>query len=215
MYVIIHNTAIMKKIGIIGFSSFTREIVCNLKQKFDIFVSDSVYNLLQIDCIAKTHNCNVYKLKQFDTTRYDALLTIANINLRAEIVKQLPSRTDYRTYIDKRSIIMDKNVTIGKGSIICAGAILTTNVTIGEFSQINLNSTIGHDTIIGDYFTCAPGANISGNCCIGHNVYIGTNATIKENVKICNGVVIGMNAGVVKNIMASGTYIGTPCKKIS
>lgn len=204
----------MKKIGIIGFSSFTREIVCNLKQNFDIFVSDSVYNSLPIDCIAKTHNCIIYKLKQFDTTRYDALVTIANIKLRSEIVKQLPSRTDYHTYIDTRSIIMDKNVTIGKGSIICAGSILTTNIKLGDFSQINLNSTIGHDTIVGDYFTCAPGVNISGNCCIGHNVYIGTNATIKENVKICNDVVIGMNAGVVKNLATPGTYVGTPCEKM-
>ena len=204
----------MKKIGIIGFSSFTREILCNLKRNFDIFVSDSVYTSLPVDCIAKDYKCNVIKLHQFDTTKYDALVTIANANIRADIVHQLPRRTEYYTYIDNRAIIMDKNIAIGKGSIICAGSILTTNVKLGEFAQINLNTTIGHDTIVGDYFTCAPGANISGNCCIGHNVYIGTNATIKDNVKICNGVVIGMNAGVVKNIMASGTYIGTPCTKI-
>ncbi|NBO54196.1 MAG: acetyltransferase [Actinobacteria bacterium] len=204
----------MKKIGIIGFSSFTREIICNLKQKFDIFISDSVYNSIPIETITKNHNCNVHRLKQFDTTKYDALLTIANINLRSEIVKQLPPCTNYYTYIDKRAIIMDKNMKIGKGSIICAGAILTTNVTLGEFSQINLNSTIGHDTVVGDYFTCAPGVNISGNCSIGCNVYIGTNATIKDNIKICNGVVIGMNAGVVKNIATPGTYIGTPCEKM-
>ena len=204
----------MKKIGIIGFSAFTREIICNLKQKFDIFVSDSFYNSIQVDCIAKMHNCNVHKLNQFDTTKYDALVTIANINLRSEIVKQLPNDTEYYTYIDKRSIIMDKNVAIGKGSIICAGSILTTNIKLGNFSQINLNSTIGHDTIVGDYFTCAPGVNISGNCCIGHNVYIGTNATVKENIKICDRVVIGMNAGVLKNIATPGTYIGTPCEKM-
>lgn len=204
----------MRPIGIIGFSAFTREILCNLKQKFDIFVSDHVYNSIPVESIAKMHNCNVSKLKQFDATRYDALVTLANINLRSEIVKQLPSCTNYYTYIDARAIIMDKTITIGKGSIICAGAILTTNVTLGEFSQINLNSTVGHDTVVGDYFTCAPGVNISGNCCIGHDVYIGTNATIKENVNICNGVVIGMNAGVVKNIAIPGTYVGTPCEKM-
>lgn len=205
----------MKKIGIIGFSSFTREILCNLKRNFDIFVSDSVYTSLPVDCMAKDYKCNIIKLHQFDTTKYDALLTIANAKVRADIVNQLPRRTEYYTYIDERAIIMDKNITIGKGSILCAGSILTTNVKLGKFAQINLNTTIGHDTIVGDYFTCAPGANISGNCCIGHNVYIGTNATIKEKIQICDDVVIGMNSGVVKNIMASGTYIGTPCTKIS
>jgi sugar O-acyltransferase (sialic acid O-acetyltransferase NeuD family) len=202
----------MKPIGVIGFSSFTREIVCNLKRKFDIFVSESVYSSIPVESIAKTHNCKVHKLNQFDTTKYDALLTIANIKLRNELVKQLPHNTNYYTYIDERAIIMDKNVKIGKGSIICAGAILTTNVTVGEFSQINLNSTVGHDTVLGDYFTCAPGVNISGHCCIGRDVYIGTNASIKENVKICDSVIVGMNSGVVKNIAIPGTYIGTPCE---
>lgn len=204
----------MKKIGIIGFSSFTREILCNLRHKFDIFVSDSVYNSLPVDCIAKDYKCNVARLNQFDPMRYDALVSIANAHVRADIVNQLPSRTDYFTYIDKRATIMDKNVIIGKGSIICSGSILTTNIKLGNFSQINLNSTIGHDTIVGDYFTCAPGVNISGNCCFGRNVYIGTNATIKEKIQICDDVVIGMNSGVVKNITIAGTYIGTPCEKL-
>jgi len=204
----------MKKIGIIGFSSFTREILCNLKRNFDIFVSESIYTSLPVDCIAKDYKCNVFKLHRFDTSSYDALVTIANINLRTEIVNQLPNLTNYHTHIDKRAIIMDKNVIIGKGSIICAGAVLTTNVKVGDHSQINLNSTIGHDTIVGDYFTCAPGVNISGNCCIGRDVYIGTNASVKDNVKICDSVVIGMNAGVLKNIATPGTYIGTPCEKI-
>jgi len=209
----------MKKIGIIGFSSFTREIICNLKKKFDIFISDDYYNKNEfssnIPNIKKKYNCNIYKISNFNTVTYDALITISNIDLRKNIINDMPKNTSYYTYIDKSARIMDKNCIIGKGSIICAGAVLTSNIKIGNFSHININTVIGHDTIIGPYFTSAPGTIVSGNCVIGESVYCGTNSSIREKIKICDNVVLGLNAGVVKNITIEGVYTGTPCKKCS
>lgn len=208
----------MTKIGIIGFSTFTREILCNLKKKFDIFVSDNYYNQDEfyntIPNIKKVYGCNVYKLSQFNTSKYEALVTLSNINLRKEAVYSMPKNTTYYTYIDADARIFDKNCIIGKGSIICAGTIITNNIKIGEFNHLNLNTTIGHDTITGSYFTTAPGTNVSGNCIIGDYVYCGTNSAIREKIKICDNVILGLNAGVVKDITASGVYTGTPCKKM-
>jgi hypothetical protein len=63
----------MKKIGIIGFSSFTKEILCNLKNKIDIFVSDNYYNQdsfnSTIPNIKTVYDCNVYKLNNFKSSR--------------------------------------------------------------------------------------------------------------------------------------------------
>jgi sugar O-acyltransferase (sialic acid O-acetyltransferase NeuD family) len=208
----------MKKIGIIGFSSFTREILCNIKKKFDIFVSDDYYNQdafhSTIPNIKKVYDCNVYKLSHFNTTYHDALVSLSNIDLRKEVVLSMPKSTSYYTYIDAYARILDKNCIIGKGSVVCAGAIITSNVKIGDFSHLNLNTTIGHDTIIGSYFTTAPGVNVSGNCVIGDSVYCGTNSAVREKVTICNNVVLGLNAGVVKDITVPGVYTGTPCKKM-
>jgi sugar O-acyltransferase (sialic acid O-acetyltransferase NeuD family) len=208
----------MKKIGIIGFSSFTREILCNIKKKFDIFVSDDYYNQdsfhSTIPNIKKIYDCDVYKLSHFNTSHYDALVSLSNIDLRKEVVLSMPKSTSYYTYIDAYARILDKNCIIGNGSIVCAGAIITSNVKIGDFSHLNLNTTIGHDTITGSYFTTAPGVNVSGNCIIGDSVYCGTNSAIREKIKICDNVVLGLNAGVVKDITVSGVYTGTPCKKL-
>jgi sugar O-acyltransferase (sialic acid O-acetyltransferase NeuD family) len=208
----------MKKIGIIGFSSFTREILCNLKKKFDIFISDDYYNQntfhSTIPNIIKLYNCNVYKLSHFNTSQYNALVSLSNIDLRKEAVLSMPKSTSYYTYIDANAHILDKNCIIGKGSVICAGVIITSNVKIGDFSHINLNTTIGHDTITGSYFTTSPGVNVSGNCVIGDSVFCGANSTIREKVKICDNVVLGLNTGVIKDITVSGVYTGTPCKKM-
>jgi sugar O-acyltransferase (sialic acid O-acetyltransferase NeuD family) len=208
----------MKKIGVIGFSSFTREILCNLKKRFDIFISEDYYRQntfhSTIPYIKKIYNCDVYNLSKFNTSQYDALITLSDIDLRKEIVSSMPKNTSYYTYIDKYARILNKNCIIGKGSVICGGVIITSNVNIGDFNQLNLNTTIGHDTITGSYFTTAPGVNVSGNCIIGDSVYCGTNSAIRENIKVCNNVVLGLNSGVVKDITVSGIYTGTPCKKM-
>jgi UDP-3-O-[3-hydroxymyristoyl] glucosamine N-acyltransferase len=59
-----------------------------------------------------------------------------------------------------------------------------------------------------------PGAVVSGNVIIGDKVYMGTNSSIRQKIKVCNDVIIGLNAGVIKNIEESGTYTGTPTKKL-
>lgn len=103
--------------------------------------------------------------------------------------------------------------TIGEGTIICPGAIITCSVTIGRHVQANLNATVGHDCTIGDFTTIAPGAHISGNVTIGSGVYVGTGATIREGVRICDDVVIGMNAAVIRDILEPGVYVGSPAVK--
>jgi sugar O-acyltransferase (sialic acid O-acetyltransferase NeuD family) len=202
----------MKKIGIVGYGAFCREIMCRLNKPYDIFLY-GVYNDIDIEGIKDKYKCNVYDITKFDKNKYNALVTIGSPEERKYIVNELPRDTEYETFIDKYVRILDNNNKIGRGSIICAGTILTTNITIGDFTQINLNSTIGHDVIIKDYVTISPGVNISGNCIIGNNVYIGTNASIKQKINICDKTIIGLNSGVTKNILESGIYIGTPVTK--
>ena len=119
------------------------------------------------------------------------------------------------TYIDKHAIILDRNtVDIGKGSVICAGSILTSNINIGEFSQINLCSTIGHDTKTGSFLTTAPGVHINGESTIGNMNYYGSNTALKNKIRVTDNVIIGMNSNVLKDIDIPGVYVGNPLRKI-
>jgi sugar O-acyltransferase (sialic acid O-acetyltransferase NeuD family) len=203
----IKNIKKMRKLAIIGYGSFTREILPSLKFKPLIFVDK--------EFITKENINFLLPLDLFDVSKNKGLITIANPLIKEKIVKNLPIETLFGKYIDKRSIFIDKSsIKINNGSIICAGSILTTNIILGEHSHINLNSTIGHDVKIGKYFTCSPGVNISGNCNIGERVYIGTNSSIRDGINICDDVIIGMGSSVVKDIIEPGIYIGNPAKKI-
>jgi sugar O-acyltransferase (sialic acid O-acetyltransferase NeuD family) len=197
----------MKK-AIIGSGGFGREVRAlildnNPHDIVDFFVDDKYVD----DISQPISNLNI--------NEYEVIIAIGDPLIRKKIVNSLPKNTKYFKVIHKSVQILDNNIEIGDGSIICSNSILTTNIKIGKHCHLNLQTTIGHDVIIGDFFTTAPGAKISGDCNIGDCVYIGTNSSIREKIYICNDVTIGLNAGVVKDILESGTYIGVPAKKIN
>ena len=143
------------------------------------------------------------------------MIAVANSQDRKDIQSNLPKNTKFFTYIHPTALIMDSNIEIGEGSFIGAYSILTTNIKIGKHTILNRGNHIGHNCNIGDYFSLMPGAIISGDCNIGSNVFVGSISTIKEKLTLCNDLIIGLNSGITKNIFESGTYIGTPAKKMS
>jgi sugar O-acyltransferase (sialic acid O-acetyltransferase NeuD family) len=198
----------VKKIAIIGYGGFAREISCNLKKNsYDFFINK--------DFIDKTNISIVKPLEEIDISKYKILVAIGDPFIRKKIIDSFSKDTEYYTYIDKYSKILDKEtVNIGKGSIIAAGSILTTNIKIGEFVHLNLNTTVGHDSIIKDYVTTTPGVHISGETNIGNCCYFGCGSVIKNKVTICDDIIVGMNGVVNKNITEKGIYVGVPVKKI-
>jgi len=195
----------MEKV-LIGAGGFAREIKAHMgNPTMKCFIDNQYW---------KENNEYIFPLSDFDPTQHEALVAIGDPRDRFDIIQRLPKETQYFTFIHPSAQILGNDVQIGKGSIICAGCILTTNIVIGGHAHLNLQTTIGHDCEIGDYFTTAPGAKISGNCKIYDCVYVGTNASIKQKISIHSLSTIGLNAGVVKNIEEPGVYAGTPAKKI-
>ena len=194
------------KRALIGAGGFSREIKSH--------IGDSTIKCFVDDQYWKENNEYIFPLSQFNPNEYEVIIAVGDPKIRFDISQRLPKETKYFTFIHPSAQILGNDVKIGKGSIICAGCILTTNIVIGDHAHLNLQTTIGHDCEIGNYFTTAPGAKISGNCKIYDCVYIGTNASIKEKIFIHSFATVGLNAGVVKHIEDSGIYIGTPAKKI-
>ena len=107
-----------------------------------------------------------------------------------------------------------QGITIGEGSIITAGNVITSNVNIGKHVLINLTCTIGHDTNIEEFSSLMPGSRISGNVNIGQAVYIGTGAIIINMVNIGKEVTIGAGAVVVSHIIENNTVVGIPARPV-
>ena len=198
----------MKK-AIIGAGGFGKEVYWSLpliERVSTVFFIDDLY--------WDNSDGLILPLSKFNPDEYEVVVAVGDPRDRLRIVNKLPKETKYFTHIHSSVQILDPNIEIGEGSVICAGTILTTNIKIGKHTHLNLHTTIGHDCEIGDYFTTAPGVKISGNCKIYDGVYIGTNASVKQKISIHSLSTIGMNAAVVKNIEEPGIYVGGPAEKL-
>jgi sugar O-acyltransferase (sialic acid O-acetyltransferase NeuD family) len=111
------------------------------------------------------------------------------------------------------SVLLDElTVTVGPGSVICAGCILTTNIAIGSHVIVNLDCTIGHDCVIEDFATLSPGCHLSGHTTVRRGAYLGTGLVTVEQHEIGRDATVGAQAAVVKDIGAGITAIGVPAR---
>jgi sugar O-acyltransferase (sialic acid O-acetyltransferase NeuD family) len=104
------------------------------------------------------------------------------------------------------------DVQIGPGSVVTAGARITTHVSLGRHVHVNLNATIGHDAVIHDYVTLNPGVNVSGRVHIQQAVTMGTGSSVIERISIGAGTVVGAGATVVRDLPPGVTAVGTPAR---
>ncbi len=105
-------------------------------------------------------------------------------------------------------------VTVGTGTIITTGCILTNNITLGDHVHLNLDCTVGHDAVIEDYVTVSPGVHVSGNVTLKEGSFIGTGANLIEGKTIGEWSVVGAGSVVVKDIPANSTAVGSPAAVI-
>lgn len=210
----------MKKIAIIGAGGFGREV----KMLID-----------QINAVEKKYEFIGYyddgKTKEEKINGFPVLGTTADLNdvqepilvalglgnpvYKKNVIQQVTNHNViFETLIHPSAIIGNDMVTIGKGTIICAGCIITCNIDIQDYVIINLACTIGHDTVVKNYVSLMPGINVSGEVILEEGVYIGTGAKIINQLSIGQNSTIGAGAVVSKSIPENCTAVGIPAKPI-
>lgn len=144
-----------------------------------------------------------------------AVIAVGNAAVRKNCAKRLSafSHVSFATLIDP-GVAMSDRVSVGRGSIICAGTIVTVDVKIGVHNIINLDCTVGHNAELSDFVTLYPGVNVSGNVKIGECTEIGTGAQVIQGIMIGKETVIGAGAVVVKDIEEEVTAVGSPARVI-
>lgn len=108
------------------------------------------------------------------------------------------------------TVTVGYGVSIGDGSVLCAGVRVTNNIEIGRHVHVNLNSTIGHDSTLGDYVTVNPLVAISGGVVLGAEVMLGTHSAVLQNLTIGNRSVVGAGSCVVKAVPDDVVVKGVP-----
>lgn len=208
----------MKNIVIIGSGGFGREVAWLIEDINEVKPTWNIIGFVDDNPEMLGEKLNGYEvvgnIDWLMSQEYYVVNAIAGTNTRKNMMDKLSnSNNKYPTLIHPNVIISDTS-TIGEGTIICAGNIISVNVTIGKHVIINLDSTIGHDAIIEDFTTILPSVNVSGNVIVNKRVSIGTGSAIIQGLSVGENTIVGAGAVVVKDIPANCTAVGTPAKPI-
>jgi hypothetical protein len=120
--------------ALIGAGGFAREIMFHMGQPLMKCFVDDIY-------FEKNDN-NIYPLSEFNPEKYEVMIAIGDPTDRYDMAKKLPNETTYFTFIHPTAQILDHEVKIGEGSILCANTIITSNVVIGKHTHLNLSTSI-------------------------------------------------------------------------
>lgn len=101
---------------------------------------------------------------------------------------------------------------VGAGTILNAGARVTTNIELGRHVQIHANATVGHDAVLHDHVSVFPGATISGSVVLEQGVTVGTGANVLPGVRLGADTFVGAGAVVVEDWPAGSTLVGMPAR---
>lgn len=104
------------------------------------------------------------------------------------------------------------NVRMDVGTVVAAGARLSTNITVGKHVHVDQNATVGHDVQIGDFVRLNPQACVSGSVTIGQRALLGANATVLHGLHIGPCSIVGAGACVVEDVAESTTVRGIPAR---
>lgn len=103
-----------------------------------------------------------------------------------------------------------KEVSLGEGTVVMAGAVVNPVSRIGRFCILNTRCSLDHDSFMGDFASLAPGVTTGGNVSIGAYSAISLGANIIHGVSIGSHSVIGAGATVLEDIPDHTVAYGLP-----
>lgn len=104
--------------------------------------------------------------------------------------------------------------TVGPGSVVLAGSVLTADVQVGAHVVVMPHVTLTHDVVVDDYATVCAQVALSGSVHVGTGAYLGTGACVRERVHLGADSVLGMGAVLLRDLPGGETWVGVPARPV-
>jgi sugar O-acyltransferase (sialic acid O-acetyltransferase NeuD family) len=110
------------------------------------------------------------------------------------------------------SIAIPTGCSVGAGSILLAGVVLTAAVRIGSHVVVMPNATLTHDCALDDYATLCAGVALGGHVIVQRGAYLGMNASVREHINVGAGATLGMGSVLLRDLPAGEVWAGAPAR---
>lgn len=119
----------------------------------------------------------------------------------------------YAVLVDP-SVTVPPSCTIGVGSILLFGTVLTASVTVGRHVVCMPNVVLTHDDHVEDFGTLCAGVLLGGGVTVGKGAYLGMGSAVRENATLGPRSKLGMASALLGDTPAGSIWVGTPAKSL-
>jgi sugar O-acyltransferase (sialic acid O-acetyltransferase NeuD family) len=153
-----------------------------------------------------------YKTKDSCDTGFCITIGNPHGNIRLQLHDKLTNDGFIHISIAHETAWINEDVSIGPGSLILEGAIVSARVIIGKQCIINSNATVHHECVLRDGVEIGPSSTVCGIVNIGSNSWVGAGSTVIERTKIGNNAMIGIGSVCLSDVQDGVTVIGNPAR---
>ncbi|HVP13035.1 MAG TPA: acetyltransferase [Phycisphaerae bacterium] len=104
------------------------------------------------------------------------------------------------------------SVTVGKGVVIAAGALICAHCQIGDYAILNTGCIVDHESMIGTATHICPGVRLAGHVTVESGAFLGIGATVVQNIRVGFEAVVGAGSVVIHNVDPMSTVVGVPAR---
>jgi UDP-N-acetylbacillosamine N-acetyltransferase len=204
----------MKKIGIIGYGAFGRQIENFLVEEQGRAALDFSY----FD--DHFHNAGGEKACPFDTfldRRFSELefyigLGYKHLPVREKICDQLLKNGLRLPSFIHRTAYVNPTAKVGYGVYIYPMCNIDQEVELKNGVMVNNSVILSHNGLVDACTFIAPGVTVAGNVRIGKYCFIGGGSVIANNLSIADNVLVGLGSSITRNVEKDACVIGNPMK---
>lgn len=113
------------------------------------------------------------------------------------------------------SVDVPQSCSVGPGSVLLAGVVLTASVTVGRHVVVMPHVTLTHDDVVDDFATLCAGVRLGGGVHVGRGAYLGMASSVREKSTVGEGATLGMGGALLTDLPADEVWGGVPARPLT